>query len=220
MIDVAGSKSQFPDEPKSLKDEVVKQERRNLLEQAHVAPLTKFVDELRDRRLEEHSPDFRKEHIPYLDPLDGGVEARCLFLFEAPGGRAVKSGFISRNNPDESAKTFFRLNECAGLNRCQTVSWNIVPWYLGSNGQIRAAKGKDISQGLQSLWDLLDLLKSLDTIVLSGRKAQKATRHIEESRVANRVIEMWHPSPQSLNRVPSRREEICEVLRDIANSVS
>ncbi len=125
---MGGSKSQFPDKPKSLKDEAVKQERRSLLEQSHVATLTEFVDEIRDRKLQEHSPDFRKEHIPYFDPLDGGVKSRCLFLFEAPGGRAVKSGFVSRNNPDETAKTFFELNERAGLDRCLTVSWNIVPW--------------------------------------------------------------------------------------------
>jgi len=217
---VAHSKSQRPGRPKSLKDESVKQERRSLLEQSHVAPLTKFVVELRDQKLEEHSPDFRKEHIPYFDPLDGGVQARCLFLFEAPGGRAVKSGFISRDNPDETAKVFFELNECVGLDRCLTVSWNIVPWYLGSEKRIRAAKRADINQGLQHLWDLLDLLRPLDIIVLGGRKAQRATMDIKEKRVADRVIEMWHPSPQSLHRVPSRREEIREVLRDIANSVS
>lgn len=215
-----GSRSQFPDKPKSLKDEVVKQERRRLLEQPHVAPLTEFVDELRDRRLEERYPDYRKEHVPYFDPLDGGVEARCLFLFEAPGGRAVKSGFISRNNPDETARTFFELNERAGLDRCLTVAWNIVPWYLGSGERIRAARSADINQGLKHLWELLDLLKPLDVIVLSGRKAQRATKDIKGSRVADQVLEMWHPSPQSLNRVPSRREEICGVLREIANSVS
>lgn len=211
------TRSRFPDEPKSLKDEAVKQERERLLKQSHIAPLTEFVDELRNRRLGEYPSDFRREHIPYFDPLDGGIEARCLFLFEAPGGKAVKSGFISRNNPDESAKAFFQLNGCAGLDRCQTVSWNIVPWYLGSNGRIRAAKSTDISQGLQQLWDLLDLLKPLDTIVLGGRKAQRATADIERSLVADRVIKMWHPSPQSLNRVPSRREEICDVLHDIAD---
>lgn len=217
---MGGSKSQFPDKPKSLKDEAVKQERRSLLEQSHVATLTEFVDEIRDRKLQEHSPDFRKEHIPYFDPLDGGVKSRCLFLFEAPGGRALKSGFVSRNNPDETARTFFELNERAGLDRCLTVSWNIVPWYLGSDGRIRAARSADINQGLKHLWDLLDLLKPLDVIVLGGRKAQRATNDIKESRVADHVLEMWHPSPQSLNRVPSRREEISEVLRDIANSVS
>ena len=70
--------------------------------------------------------------IPYFDPLDGGIAAKCFFLLEAPGPKAVVSGFISRNNPDETAKNFFNLNQDADLPRKSTVSWNVVPWYIGS----------------------------------------------------------------------------------------
>jgi hypothetical protein len=55
--------------------------------------------------------------IPYFDPLDGGVGASVLFLLEAPGPRAVASGFISRDNPDETAKNFHEFNAAAGLAR-------------------------------------------------------------------------------------------------------
>jgi hypothetical protein len=55
------------------------------------------------------------------------LDAECLFLLEAPGGNAVE--FISRNNNDETAKNFFKLNTDANLPRMRTVSWNIVPWY-------------------------------------------------------------------------------------------
>ena len=70
--------------------------------------------------------------IPQFDPLDGGIDAECLFLLEAPGPKAVNSGFVSRNNPDETAKNFFELNVGAGLERSKTITWNVVPWYVGS----------------------------------------------------------------------------------------
>jgi hypothetical protein len=65
-------------------------------------------------------------------------------LLEAPGGRAVGSGFVSRNNPDETAKNFFLLNQEAGLPRSRTVTWNVVPWYVGSGEKIRAVTDADI----------------------------------------------------------------------------
>ena len=40
--------------------------------------------------------------IPHFDPLDGGSNAQVLFLMEAPGPKASASGFVSRNNPDET----------------------------------------------------------------------------------------------------------------------
>lgn len=55
-----GAKSQFPDKPKTLKDDVVKQERQNFLRQSHVAPLTRFVDGLRDKKSEEPPRTSRK----------------------------------------------------------------------------------------------------------------------------------------------------------------
>jgi hypothetical protein len=66
------------------------------------------------------------------------VEARCLFLFEAAGGKAITggktdgSGFVSRNNDDASAQKFFDLNDSV-LDRRLTISWNIVPWALREN---------------------------------------------------------------------------------------
>ena len=214
------AKSQYRDEVKSLRRDEVKQERQEFLNEPHVAQLVQFVDELRDKKSREQPSDLDKEHIPYFDPLDGGIEARCLFLFEAPGGKAVESGFISRNNPDESAKKFFELNERAGLDRTRTVSWNIVPWYLGDGKRIRAAKARDIKEGLDHLWPLLKLLKNIQVVVLGGLKAQRA-KSVVQNRYPNiRVTDMWHPSPQSLNRVPKRRDEILETLREVSREIS
>jgi uracil-DNA glycosylase len=85
-----------------------------MLGRQHMAHLTTYVEEL---RLSTGLDGL----IPYFDPLDGGTDARCLFLFEAAGPGAVASGFISRNN-DDSAKNFFDLNRQVRLDRTHTVS--------------------------------------------------------------------------------------------------
>ncbi|MGH7717468.1 MAG: hypothetical protein ACREON_01305 [Gemmatimonadaceae bacterium] len=66
----------------------------------------------------EAGPEAR---VPDFDPWDGGTDAEVLYLLEAPGGKAVESGFISRNNPDETARNFFELNRAAGIPRQRTV---------------------------------------------------------------------------------------------------
>ena len=186
-------KSQYEDKPKSLKFEEVKQNRRKFLQESHIAPLTHFVETLRVAERAKRPPSLEREHIPFFDPLDGGVKARCLFLFETPGGKAVESGFISRNNPDESAKTFFELNEEAELDRCLTASWNVVPWYLGDGKRIRAARVKDIKEGLEHLWSLLELLKDIQIIVLGGPQSP-------ESQVRHRKL---IPQPACVRHVAS-----------------
>lgn len=90
------------DAPKSLTDTSARKARRAALGQPHIAPLAAFVTRL--RQAAGHA-----DEVPDFDPFDGGVLAECLFLLEAPGGRAVGSGFVSRNNPDETAKNFFLL---------------------------------------------------------------------------------------------------------------
>jgi len=76
------------DKPKLLGDPVARVARREQLRHAHIAPLAAFVDELRATAGPQAS-------IPDFDPWDGGVYAQVLFLLEAPGSKAVGSGFIS-----------------------------------------------------------------------------------------------------------------------------
>ena len=84
--------------------------------------------------------------VPYFDPLDGGIDAECLFILEGPGPKAVATRFVSRNNPDETAKNWHNLNEEARIDRRRTAIWNIVPWYLGDGLKIRAAVAADVRQ--------------------------------------------------------------------------
>jgi hypothetical protein len=196
------------DKPKSLRNPLAIQSRLAGIFDPHISPLTKFVETIRKET------GLNKE-IPYFDPLDGGINAKCLFLFEAPGPRAVVSGFISRNNPDGTAKNFFELNHQAGLPRELTISWNIVPWYIGTGSKIRPANKKDIEQGKEYLFRLLSLLPHLKVIVLSGRKAQKAETLMKETGLSITLMKMPHPSPLFINNDSENKFKILRLLQTI-----
>lgn len=199
------------DTPKSLGNPKHNAERQARLHEPHMDKLTNFVDKIRRER--------KCSKIPYFDPEDGGVDAECLFILEAPGPNAVKSGFISRNNPDESAKNWLELNVEVGLHRQRTISWNIVPWYIGDDGRIRAAKSQDIEQGWPYLHRLLGLLPRLRLIVLVGHKAQVVKKRILEARPKLTVMPCPHPSPMFVNRKPGNRTLLMQALKEAASAL-
>lgn len=209
------------DIPKLFRDPAAIVEREKQLHEPHVQPLTELVESLRTNvQMSMTVPNFVPRDIPYFDPWDGGVNAECLFLLEAPGEKAKESGFISRNNNDETAKNFFELNEKVGIPRKCTVSWNIVPWYIGSGNSIRAAKTTDINLGMPHLLRLLDLLHRLRVIVLIGRKAQKAQEILSSTRPGIKLFLSPHPSPLFINNKPGNKEIIIGVLRNVAEYIS
>jgi len=196
------------DRPKLLGDPLALAQRRQQLSEPHVAPLTQFVVALRQAV-------GATARVPDFDPWDGGVSAEVLFLLEAPGGRAVGSGFISRNNPDETAKNFFELNREAGIPRRRTVTWNVVPWYIGTDARIRAATRADVEEAAEALRQLLLLLPHLKAVVLIGRAAQRAAPTIRAIRPSARVFLAPHPSPLFVNNRPGNRDRILAVLREV-----
>jgi hypothetical protein len=201
------------DAPKSLASAEERRVRLALLDAPHVAPLTRFVVDLRAQMGPQYS-------IPNFDPLDGGINADCLFLLEAPGPNAITSGFISRNNPDETAKNFFLLNQEASIVRTRTVSWNVVPWYVGSGTRIRAANPSDIRLALPALTKLLQLLTRLRIVALIGRKAATAREAVTSLCPVARIFTLPHPSPMFVNRSPHNRERILVALREVAAALN
>jgi len=200
------------DQPKSLGNPAERRRRLARLNEPHVASLTEFVERIRrERRC--------GDAVPFFDPADGGVEARCLFVLEAPGPKAVESGFISRNNPDESAKNFFLLNAATGLPRGLTISCNIVPWFIGQDGKIRQATQRDVDEGWPYLLQLLDMLPKLQVIVLVGGKAQRVRPRLEAMGVSIPMLDCPHPSPQFVNRKPEDRGILLSALKDIAAQI-
>lgn len=195
------------DQPKSLAQEAARKHRIGLLQEPHIAPLTKFVERLR-RKL---GPEYA---VPFFDPFDGGTDASALFVLEAPGAKAIQSGFVSRNNPDESAKNIFTFLNTAGFRREETVLWNIVPWYIGSKIRIRPANSKDVQDGIPYLEQIISLLPSLKVIVLVGKKAGKAKSAI--STISDLpIVETFHPSPLFVNNKKGNKDKIINAFSKV-----
>ena len=197
------------DAPKTLASGSECASRTALLTQPHVAGLAHLLERMRKAK----GPGYE---IPNFDPLDGGTDAQVLFLLEAPGPKAVASGFVSRNNPDETAKNFFLLNAEAGIDRRRTVTWNAVPWYIGSGTKIRPAKRDDVREADEWLTELLATLDRLCFVVFVGKKALHAQGVVRSARPDLEVMTMPHPSPMFINRASANRSRILAVLQELS----
>jgi hypothetical protein len=153
-----------------------------MLTRSHIAPLAAYVDRLRRPRF----------YVPDFDPMDGGVGARILFLFEKPGPKTDPanggSGFVSRDNDDPTAEATYDFMREAGLPRRETVIWNVVPGWNGT----RKLTGDETKDTADELARLLKLLPKIDTVVLVGRTAGRAKRFLPSN---IRIIQSDHPSP-------------------------
>ncbi|AUG31160.1 hypothetical protein CXR34_09030 [Microbacterium hominis] len=157
------------------------------------------------RSLSERSGEL----VPQFDPAEAGVDAKLLFLQEAPGpmtnagSRRRGSGFISVDNNDATAEAVWRARDAAGLHD-GFLAWNIVPWYLGAAS--RKPTAREVAEGAQATLELLSLLPYLEVVALAGRYAQAGwQRHIAPVVGEDVVtVNVWHPSPLSLNQ-PGRR---------------
>lgn len=203
----------FLDHPRGFRDEALVAERREMLRTvASVQPLVDWSEGLRARS--------GGAMVPHFDPAEAGVDTTALFVFEAPGPMTnadnprAGSGFISVDNNDQTAANVWMARNAIGLHR-GALSWNIVPWYLGNAA--RKPTAAELVDGARELTSLMRLLPDLRVVVLSGRYAQHAWRShvVEVPSPATDVVEMWHPSPQSLNQ-PGRRAEFIATMRDVA----
>lgn len=192
------------DRPKLLGDPHFVCARLEELGAPHIAPLTNFVRNLRDRK-------GSGAVIPFIDPWDGGVEANVLFLLEAPSPNARH--FVSMNNPDETAKNFHEVSREAGIDRRRIVTWNVVPWYIGDGQRIRPANRMDIAAGVESLVELLRLLPRLQSVMLVGRKAQVAEQDIRRAAPHLVLNHSPHPSRMFVNRRPENRGALLDAWR-------
>ena len=212
--DTATSRSIRPctartDSPQTNREPAEIRRKLNLLDEQRMAPLSNFVRQLRAMR-----PD---DSIPWFDPTEAGVESRILRLGEAPGPGAVTerggSGFVSPDTNDQSASNMWSLLRDASIDRChEIVSWNVIPWYIGSDRKIRAPRADDIRDAKAHLIEVVRLLgPNLRIVVLLGKTAAAAWRLVG---IDLPVIFAPHPSPQNLNTHPENRPKILNALRD------
>lgn len=180
------------DGPRSMREAGVIQRRRKMLREPHIAPLAEYAAKLRER--------FSAE-VPEFDPLDGGVNAQILFLFEKPGpmtASAGGSGFVSRNNDDPTAVATFEFMGQAKIPRKLTITWNVIPCWNGT----RKVTGQELREGVACVHELTALLPDLRAVVLVGRKAERARRYLHATDLA--LFTSAHPSPLVRAKHPDR----------------
>ncbi len=155
--------------------------------------------------------------VPFFDPCDGGIRARILFLLEAPGPQAVRTGFVSRDNPDPTARNLRQL--LAPLPRHETVLWNIVPWGVGTRDQIAPVSRADHEGSRPYLAHLIRLLPAMVTVVLVGKTAQRAREDLVRI-WGGSIMDICHPSNRVFNRWPDRRRESEARIHSVAMALA
>lgn len=189
------------DKPRSLKYYSEQERRKKMLYLPHIKPLTLFVNEMNDLNYE----------VPYFDPCDGGVESKALFLLQDPGPKAITSGFISRNNDDPSAENQFKFQIAAGLNRKDTLLWNVIPW------RVESVKALDREEAIPYLIRLFTFLPKLRVIILSGGEAWKCRKNVESLTTAI-ILETYHTSNRGLNSQGKRGDFINSIIECYRNA--
>jgi hypothetical protein len=189
-----------PLEPKSLKNEENRVIRRELLSSQHMQPLTEWVANLR-KQLDDSF------FVPDFDPLDGGINAEFLFLFEKPGpktdSRNGGSGFISRDNNDPTAENILRFMNDIGLNRNRTLIWNIMPIW----DKTIKFNSQDRKKGARLLEEVMELLPNIKALILVGNSAQSSEKWLK---IKNgiRVIKSAHPGAKVKARYRDKWNDI------------
>lgn len=145
--------------------------------------------------------------MPWFDPADGGVDARILWLLEAPGPRSTEqcgSGIISCDNNDGAAENTWRTRREAGVDRRHVVHWNVIPYYIGDETKVRAWLQGDVAHAGPLLKELVDLLPHLRAVILGGKAAQEGWRGHRPQGTTLRDFACPHPSVTNVRGLARR----------------
>lgn len=202
----------FLDHPRGFADPARVAERRAMLDtEASVQPLRAWAHALEQDR---------GVTVPQFDPAEAGVDAKVLFVLEAPGpmtnaGNPVAgSGFISADNDDETAAFLWRCRAAADLSE-GALHWNIVSWYLG-DASVKP-NAAELRQGGEDLRELLTLLPYLEVVVLCGSYARDGwAKHVAPYLPEGPVVlTTWHPSKRGVIS-QQRKDEFAATVRQAA----
>lgn len=171
--------------------EVAERERR--LARRYDQPV-KRLNTLVDRIVAETGHD-----VPYFDPDTAGEEATGLLLAQDPSAVAVRTRFISPDNPDATAASTTQLID--GVDRRLVAFWNAVPW------KYAPARLSAATRDAGALWlaDVLELLPSLRAVIVLGDDAwQVWQRTPHDLRALLPTVQRYpHLSRRGLNRRPN-----------------
>ncbi len=155
--------------------------------------------------------------VPGFDPSNGNERAKFLFLLEAPGPKAVKTGIISFDNPDQTARNLRDQLAAAGIVRTEIALWNVVPWFLGDGQRIRPARDGDFQDALPYLLPVVRVMVHLQCIVLVGGAARRAHFTLSSTTTA-RILACHHPSARVMHASPPAWQENVDILRFMKRS--
>ena len=152
--------------PRANRDSEVVKAKLARLEEPHVVPITRLVDQIRA---------LVGRDVPYVDPTLGGVDAEVLFLLESPDrGAALRSTLLSPDNDDPEAANVWEFYRASGLSRDRCVHWYAVPWPLGDDRAARGTRRPEVESALPWLARFVDLLPRLRLVVTLGDLARQA----------------------------------------------
>ena len=179
------------------------------LQETHVKPLTSLIEEIRGRGLQ----------VPNVDPNDGGVNARALFLLTTPGPEAVVSGFVSCDNPDPTAANMRKSWEVTGIQRKHVALWNVVPYCLSTPSESRNPTSEEIQRAAPDTQRFIDLFPHLRAIVFCGTTHTR--KAIQWLRIQDHIEKFTtnHTGDQAFSH-SEYREDILRTFRFVAELIS
>jgi uracil-DNA glycosylase len=165
--------------------------------------LDAFVEDLRAKRRDPRD-------VPGFDPTNGNINAKVLLVLEAPGPGAVSGKLVSIENEDPTARNLKKLLIKADLKPEDLMIWNVVPWYCGNDEKTKIVppSPKDLTEGIELLCKLVELLPNLKAILLVGGAARRA--HVKLSATTEaRILSCHHMSQRvfNLNRAAADENE-------------
>ncbi|MCX8452819.1 hypothetical protein [Paenarthrobacter ureafaciens] len=110
------------------------------------------------------------------------------------------SGMLCVENDDDSAALQCQLLASVDLTPADLTPWNAYPWYR--HDQSSGLRNPQITEGLNPLARLIDLMPKLEVVLLQGGEAQTLWKRFarKQPRVAARyaAVETYHPGRTAL----------------------
>ncbi len=164
--------------------------RRMRLHEPHIAPLTEWVQTVRERLDTCHA-----RTVADFDPKGGGVVARVMYLAQDPSSTAAETGFISPDNNDPTAKATTEACHAAKVDSAERVHWNVYPWWQRAPCPIALPRSDKLAQDM--LTELVALLPAMKSVVLIGGEAEGAWKRLTRTATLRSDLRVWsgpHPS--------------------------
>ncbi|WP_251005956.1 hypothetical protein [Escherichia coli] len=128
----------------TLENPDIIRQRYELLYLPHIAPLTQWIKNYKAKGIE----------MLWIDPADGGVNARMLILLQSPARSNLVPRFVSQDNPGPSQQNLNSFLKQARIKRENIIIWNTIPWLILHNENVSPTK-ENINKGIAIIKTLM-----------------------------------------------------------------